>query len=210
MKKLSRLILWLGVAVFTFALGVGIKATFDWSFPDTEFDHDEKCHSEVSAPALPPPAAVTDLDPAPAAAIVRTEDEQVCDLSATGEYDVIGPSKKGLEGFEAVTIIAERYDEKRDEVVATKPYGNVFWQKREVKLASVNVDGKRIRFISRTRNGVFFSFDGRRVDESFREKDSVSGEIYEQSVDLKGNLVKFQNGKKVAEARVSFEAVCGC
>lgn len=136
-----------------------------------------------------------------------TESKEYCEFSPEGDYTIFGSNPKGFEDFETLTVVTTNYDEVKNENFPVEPVG-MLYLKKEFKFSWIKIKDKQISFVTVTRRGVSYQFDGRYVDEKVKTK--VDGEEYEQTIPLKGRLIKWRNGIKIAEAKVKFIEMCGC
>ena len=73
----------------------------------------------------------------------------------------------------------------------------------------LNIANKRISFVTQSKKGVSYQFDGKFVEEEIKLKDE-NDEEYTEKVVLKGRLTKWRDGKKIAESKVKFSELFGC
>lgn len=138
----------------------------------------------------------------------KTEEKEYCKFDETGDYALLDENPKGFKDFDYLTIITRDYNNDSENGIPIKPKGAV-WTKKEFKFTWINITGKQISFLTQTKKGVSFQFDGKFVDEKLKMKDA-NGEEYTETIVLKGRLTKWHNGKKIAEAKVKFTEMCGC
>lgn len=206
--KLAKLALSIFIACAAFVIGVSAHGVVSWLNEDPpDFD---KCHSGIATPEPETPPLAVEEKAAPQSVVTESDEDSMCSLFATGDYAAIRPFNKKFEGFEGVTIIADEWNEKRQEYIKVKPKAVILWRKQEVDLASVTINGDSVSFVSKSRKGVSFRFHGKLVTEFIRIKDDEIGEYYNQQVDLKGILTRFDGGKKTADGPISFTAYCAC
>ncbi|MEP6904357.1 MAG: hypothetical protein ABJA66_21750, partial [Actinomycetota bacterium] len=137
----------------------------------------------------------------------QTEKES-CDWGETGEYSIIGQNPKGFEDFDSLSITTNDYDEKLAKIIPVKPTGLIQTTK-EFKFTWLNIANKRISFITQTKKGLSYQFDGKFIRQEIKLKDE-SGEEYTEYVLLSGHLSKWRSGVKIAEAKLKFTEFCGC
>lgn len=136
------------------------------------------------------------------------EDDASCGFDETGDYALYNVPPKGFEDFDTLSIVTTVYSDKYPDGIAVKPQGSLM-MKSEFKFSRTNINDKRISFVTESKKGVSYQFDGKFVDEIVKQK-TDDGEEYEQTIVLKGRLTKWLNGKKTAEAKVKFLEMCGC
>ena len=87
----------------------------------------------------------------------------------------------------------------RRRIVAESPaslQGEIYGR-RKFKLKRATVEGDRTSFETQAVRGISFQFSGTVLNEARDEREPIY-------VSLKGRLTKLMNGKKVAEAQVTF------
>lgn len=124
-----------------------------------------------------------------------------------GAYVFDGRAPRGFEGlgaFDLPGVLLKLSDDGASIVsVSTAPHAALdFVGGREIKSKRVEVKGDEITFETETVRGVSYQFTGR-----FYKKDVDRGQLLDAT--LKGRLVKFVNGQKVAEAQLNLYQVIG-
>jgi hypothetical protein len=140
---------------------------------------------------------------------VSKSDEEVCRFDRTGDYGNIDENPKGFEDFETLSITTRVYSEKYPDGIAVKPTGALLTASTEYKFSQTNINGKRISFVTQTKKGVSFRFDGKFVNKKYKYK-LEDGEENEQNVVLEGRLTKLRTGVRIAETKIKFGEMCGC
>lgn len=113
----------------------------------------------------------------------------------TGYYFVLSRGEndvhKGFEDFEGFELVTTDYHADGTSV-PVRPHGTVH-ARRAFSLARVRVEGDRLSFETSAVRGVSYSFEG-----VFLHTDDPDAPV------LRGRVVKFVNGAKVAEAQLEF------
>lgn len=138
----------------------------------------------------------------------QTEPEDEWQWDGSGEFYLAAEVlPKGFKDFEFMEIITRDY-EVQDETgaygVPIPPQGFI-QTKTKFKFVRIGIGNKQVSFETEKINGISYKFTG-----NYREENGDSCPIEENSVDLKGRLVKMKNGKEIAETSVGFHVSCGC
>jgi hypothetical protein len=140
--------------------------------------------------------------------VSNSDEEETCEFDEEGDYSLIGDKPKGFEDLSEMSIVTNFYNSKTDKVIPIKPYGWI-WMTKKFKFSWLNIANKRISFVTQSKKGVSYQFDGKFVEEEIKLKDE-NDEEYTEKVVLKGRLTKWRDGKKIAESKVKFSESCGC
>jgi hypothetical protein len=209
--KLQKIILCVAVALTAFGASLGLLEV--GSYLRAAFQPDKR-EAQTVRPIPAPTAIIQTLAAEPIKAPETTppevsnsvEDDASCDIVETGDYALYGKAPKGFEDFDTLNITARVYTDDYPDGIAVKPQGALF-MKKEFRFSRTNINVKRISFVTKSRQGVSYQFDGKFVEEKVTYKQN---EEHEQTIVLKGRLTKWLNGVKTAEAKVRFLEMCGC
>jgi len=207
--KLQKIILCVAIALTAFGVSLGLLEIGGYLRAALQPVRAEvKPITPPIVPVVYPPPVVEYKEPEGVAEANQPEEDEYCEFSETGDYTIIGQNPKGFEDFDYLSVITFEYDEKSGENIAVKPKGLV-QTKKEFKFTWINIADRRISFITQAKKGISYQFDGMFVREEIKLKDE-SGENYTEQAVLKGRLIKWLNGKKIAESKVKFSELCGC
>lgn len=163
----------------------------------------ETIQESVPVAEIAPPVIKIKAPPENIAPVIAEESES--DFDASGEYYFSGDAPKGFADFEYLEIVARDYENEAEEFtggVTIAPKGFVHGKNKH-KFARISIGGKQIAFETEKVGGVGYRFTGQ-----FGGSESCLTE--EETVALKGLLMKMKNGKKIAETKAEFDISCGC
>lgn len=135
---------------------------------------------------------------------VSGSDAESCGFDETGDYGLLEENPKGFEDFQTLSVVTRVYSEKYPDGIAVAPTGSLVMTSNEYKFSVTNIIGRRISFVTQTKKGVSYQFDGK-----FVEKVQPTDEETDYP-ELKGRLTKWRNGVKIAEAKLKLGEMCGC
>jgi hypothetical protein len=125
----------------------------------------------------------------------------------TGDYYLVNKNPKGFEDFGSLEIYTHKWDENYKHRYPVKPYGTLY-TKKDFKIGRLGIKGDKISFITGVVEGVNYHFEGKFIKkklELYNQDDSEEASTFR----IKGRLIKWQNGNKVAEALIELE-IGGC
>ncbi len=136
------------------------------------------------------------------AAPVQIQSNDVTFSFGEGRYFIDGKAPRGFTEFEFLYLEGGSFklspDKKR--MVADSPTalkGELYKGRRKFKLRKATMEGDTLTFDSQAVGGISFQFSGTVFNSAdVNDRDAVIG--------IKGRLSKLMNGKKVAEATVTF------
>jgi hypothetical protein len=207
--KLQKIILCVAVALTAFGASLGLLEI--GSYLRAAFEP-LKVELKVPIPIRSPvvyPQRIPDFKQ-PVFVPAEEPEEEPEDWAETGDYYIIGEKSKGFEDFEWLSVVTREYNEKLGKVVAVKPNGSAVTEKQEFKFSWINLTGKRISFITKSRKGVSYQFDGKFIEAEEIKQKTPSGDEYTIEAVLQGRLTKWRNGVKIAEAKVKLAISHGC
>lgn len=207
--KLQKIILCAAVALAAFGFSLGLFEIGNYLRPAFKpLKVEIKTPQPLASPVVYPERIPDFPQPVfePAEEIEPAEEPD--DWGETGDYYIIGENPKGFEDFQYLSVSTRDYSEKLEKVVAVKPYGLIETEK-EFKFSWLNITGKRISFVTKTRQGVSYQFDGKFIEAEEVEY-RIKDEVLTDTAVLKGRLTKWRNGKKIAEAKVKLAMSHGC
>jgi hypothetical protein len=203
------LIVRIGVALVTFSIGVGIV----WLMPAASSASKPilVTQESVSIPVSLPETSVTLDHVKPANQFVLDYDPKK--FNPRGDYYILGKTPKVFREFELLEIAVEERDGKPlgEVVLATNYYGDNEDYYMTAGNSEYVITGKitknRLTFVATTVSEEDFEF---RFDGYFLVSGRVASAGRNKPV-LKGKLVKFKNGVKIAEGEVKFRVeYLGC
>jgi hypothetical protein len=122
---------------------------------------------------------------------------------AGGDYYLIGDLPKDFKDFDYLSISTDDWDDKAKTLFPIPPKGSLFMRK-EHKFIRIAINNRQISFKTEKINGVSYEFTGN------YPKEEVSLNNSEDYVYLQGRLIKFKDGKRIAEIEAKFGAIDGC
>ena len=127
--------------------------------------------------------------------------------AGNGAYVFDGKAPKGFENLDALefpgVLLNLSPDGSRVQSVASNPQANVFLKRgRQFKAQRVTLTGDQISFETESVGGISYQFTGKFIKGSVDRNELLDAT-------LQGRLTKLQNGKKIAEAQMSFFQVQG-
>ena len=189
------------IGLSTFGLGIGVY--FVWqSFPAQTVEAIPNMVKPVAV-ASPIFMSLQPVTDSKADEAVENIEEKEDEFYAGGDYYLIGNSPKGFEDFESLSISTDDWDDKLEKLAPTAPKGSLF-TKKEHKFTRIAINNRWLSFKTEKINGISYEFIGN------YPKEEISLNNGEDFVYLQGRLIKFKDGKKVAEIEVKFGAIDGC
>jgi len=208
--KLQKIILCVAVSLTAFGASLGLLEIGNYLRTAFQPSKVEIKPPEPFAPIVYAPERIPEIKPPVAEADPAIEPaEEPFDYGESGDYYIIGKNPKGFADFENLAITTHDYSEKLEKAVRIKPTGSLV-MKKEFKFSWINITNKRISFVTQTRKGISYQFDGKFIEEVEVKLKDDNGEEYTDYVVLKGRLTKWRNGIKIAEAKVRFALSHGC
>ena len=190
----------LAIALVTFSLGFSI-------FSAWQFLPKFQSNQQIVSSALP---KIEQVEPicrfekietvTTAAEPLITESPNLSEFDAGGDYYMVGKLPKGFEEFDSLSILTNEYkpNAKGDyEPIPIPPEGSLFTNK-DFKFSRINISNRQISFVTESVKGISYKFTGAFLEE----KDFYT--IKDETVVLKGQLIKMKDGKKMAESKVKF------
>jgi hypothetical protein len=206
--KFQKIIL--GVAVALTAFGASLGLLEIGSYLRTCFHSEDEVQPETSAVAktiftplvikADPQTTADSSEPREAGEVWGKDDK-------TGDYYLVGKNPKGFEDFGSLEIYTHKWDENYKYRYPVKPYGTLS-AKKDFKIGRLGIKGDKISFITGVVEGVNYHFEGKFIEEKlelYNQDDTEDAATFR----IKGRLIKWQNGSKVAEARIELE-IGGC
>jgi hypothetical protein len=203
-KYLFRLV----VGLLTLALGVGVYYFFVYIENNNVNENDEK-HCFNSQPVAEESEISKVFTNVPEIADLKIHDEVTSDETfyPDGSYCLFKEDlPKGLRDIDFINIEANEWNESDDEIPPKPiaPKGFIGISKKsglsELKFTKISLNNRLITFETERKNGIHYSFTG----EFPKEQNDGN----EWSVDLKGLLRKYRDGKQIAKISVRFQAEC--
>ncbi len=205
--KLQKIILCAAVALTAFGASLGLLEIGNYIRSAFEPLRVEiKPVRPIQAPMVIVPPQVVELPEAPVFTPpeVSNSEEESCGFDETGDYGNLEENPKGFKDFQTLSVTTRVYTEKYPAGIAVKPTGSLIMKSNEFKFSRTNITGRRISFVTQTKKGVSYQFDGK-----FVEKVQPTDEETDYP-ELKGRLTKWRNGLKIAEAKLELGEMCGC
>jgi hypothetical protein len=213
--KLQKIILCVAIALAAFGASLGLLEI--GSYTRTAFAplkvevkplvplQSPVVYPQRNIPDFPPPAVTPTEESEPA-------EEEPLDWGATGDFYIAGEKPKAFNDVHWLSVVDREYSEKLGKVVAVKPNGSVGSEDedKEFKFSWININDKRISFVTQTKKGVSYQFDGKFIEAEELKIKTPDGDEYTVDIILKGRLTKWRDGKKIAEARVKLAESHGC
>lgn len=116
-----------------------------------------------------------------------------------GVFNISGEKPPGFENFSAMWVDTTDFDSKGN-VIPIKKHGILEDNQISYRMRNIFYDGKTWSFETATVGGISYTFVGKFGELKLDRNGSQNGDKI-----LHGHLVKFLNGKQIAEAEITFD-----
>lgn len=120
-----------------------------------------------------------------------------------GYYSLVGTHPRGFENFDTIQYWQKR-DEQSGPDISERLSGVIADESTHYRYSTISITRRRFVFTTRKVKGISYSFNGRFLTTGF-----VNAEMDLDKPVLVGNLRKYRNGRKVAEANVKLSYFAG-
>jgi hypothetical protein len=120
-----------------------------------------------------------------------------------GYYSLVGTHPKGFKNFDTIQYWSKR-DEQSGPDISERFSGVIADEDTHYRYSTINLTRRQFVFTTVKVKGISYSFNGR-----FLRTDFVNAEMDLDKPVLVGNLRKYRNGRKVAEANVKLSYFAG-